>query len=149
MSTTDAAHQEELKALKALYDKVGLRGYWDIGRTASRPEPITPKLWRWSDIYPALQRASQVVRIGEEAFRRANGMVTGSRTLNAGFQYVGPGETAGAHRHVASALRFVVEGHGGYTTSDGVQMIMEPGDLLTQPNWTWHDHNNFGNEPMI
>ena len=136
MSTTDAAHQEELKALKALYDKVGLRGYWDVGRTASRPEPITPKLWRWSDIYPALQRASQVVRIGKEAFRRANGMVTGSRTLNAGFQYVGPGESAGAHRHVASALRFVVQGHGGYTTSDGVQMIMEPGDLLTQPNWT-------------
>jgi gentisate 1,2-dioxygenase len=62
---------------------------------------------------------------------------------------VGPGETAGAHRHVASALRFVVQGHGGYTTSDGVQMIMEPGDLLTQPNWTWHDHNNFGTEPMI
>ena len=149
MSTTDAAHQEELIALKALYDKVGLRGYWDIGRTASRPAPIAPKLWRWSDIYPALQRASQIVRIGEEAFRRANGMVTGSRTLNAGFQYVGPGETAGAHRHVASALRFVVQGHGGYTTSDGVQMIMEPGDLLTQPNWTWHDHNNFGTEPMI
>ena len=113
------------------------------------PAPIAPKLWRWSDIYPALQRASQIVRIGEEAFRRANGMVTGSRTLNAGFQYVGPGETAGAHRHVASALRFVVQGHGGYTTSDGVQMIMEPGDLLTQPNWTWHDHNNFGTEPMI
>jgi gentisate 1,2-dioxygenase len=28
-------------------------------------------------------------------------------------------------------------------------MLMEPGDLLTQPNWTWHDHNNFSNEPMI
>ena len=76
MSTTDASHQEELKALKALYDKVGLRGYWDIGRTASRPEPIEPKLWRWSDIYPALQRASEVVRIGEDAFRRANGIAT-------------------------------------------------------------------------
>ena len=149
MSTTDASHQEELKVLKALYDKVGLRGYWDIGRTASRPAPIEPKLWRWSDIYPALQRASEVVRIGEDAFRRANGMLTGSRTLNAGYQYVAPGESAGAHRHVASALRFVVQGHGGYTTSDGVQMVMEPGDLLTQPNWTWHDHNNFGNEPMI
>jgi gentisate 1,2-dioxygenase len=149
MSTTDTSHQEELKALKALYDKVGLRGYWDIGRTAGRPEPIEPKLWRWSDIYPALQRASEIVRLGEDVFRRANGMLTGSRTLNAGYQYVGPGETAGAHRHVASALRFVVQGHGGYTTSDGVQMVMEPGDLLTQPNWTWHDHSNFGNEPMI
>ena len=149
MSTPDVSHQEELIALKALYDKVGLRGYWDIGRTASRPAPIAPKLWRWSDIYPALQRASQIVRIGEDTFRRANGLDSDSRTVLAGFQYVGPGESAGAHRHVASALRFVVQGHGGYTTSDGVQMIMEPGDLLTQPNWTWHDHNNFGTEPMI
>ena len=149
MSTADQSHQDELRDLKVLYDKVGLRGYWDISRTASRPAPIEPKLWRWSDIYPALQRAAEVVRLGEDTFRRANGMATGSRTLTAGFQYVAPGESAGAHRHTASALRFVVQGHGGYTTSDGVQMIMEPGDLLTQPNWTWHDHNNFANEPMI
>src|ERR1700746_3446471 len=125
MSTTDASHQEELKALKAQYDKVGLRGYWDISRTASRPAPIEPKLWRWSDIYPALQRASQVVRIAENTFRRANAIMTGSRTLNAAFQYVGPGESAGAHRHVASALRFVVQGHGGYTTSACAQVLME------------------------
>lgn len=149
MSTMDQSHQEELRALKELYDKVGLRGYWDISRTASRPAPVTPKIWRWRDIYPALQRAAEVVRLGEDTFRRANGMSTGSRTLTAGFQYVAPGESAGAHRHTASALRFVVQGRGGYTTSDGVQMVMEPGDLLTQPNWTWHDHNNFSNEPMI
>lgn len=149
MATTDQAHQEELKVLKEHYDRVGLRGYWDIGRTANRPPPVVPKIWRWRDIYPALQRAAEVVRIGEDTFRRANGMVTGSRTLTAGFQYVAPGESAGAHRHTASALRFVVQGRGGYTTSDGVQMLMEPGDLLTQPNWTWHDHNNFGNEPQI
>ena len=37
MNTPDVSHQEELKTLKLLYDKVGLRGYWDIGRTASRP----------------------------------------------------------------------------------------------------------------
>jgi gentisate 1,2-dioxygenase len=149
MSTTDQSHQDELRALKELYDKVGLRGYWDIGRTASRPPPIEPRIWHWRDVYPALQRSAEVIRLGEDTFRRANGMDTGSRTLIAGFQYVAPGESAGAHRHRASALRFVVQGHGGYTTSDGVQMMMEPGDLLTQPNWTWHDHNNFGNEPMI
>jgi gentisate 1,2-dioxygenase len=148
-TTTDEAHKEELRALKEQYDRVGLRGYWDIGRTASRPPPIEPKIWHWADVYPALQRAAAVVRLGEDTFRRANGMVTGSRTLTAGYQYVAPGESAGAHRHTASALRFVVQGRGGYTTSDGVQMMMEPGDLLTQPNWTWHDHNNFSNEPMI
>src|ERR1700756_1035228 len=115
MSTTDASHQEELKALKAQYDKVGLRGYWDISRTASRPAPIEPKLWRWSDIYPALQRAAQVVRIGEDTFRRANGIMTGSRTLNAGFQYVGPRESAGGLRNVALGIRFDTTGSGGRT----------------------------------
>ena len=74
MSTTDASHQKELEVLKGLYDKVGLRGYWDIGRTASRPAPIEPKLWRWSDIYPALQRASQVVRLGEDTVTTAAGL---------------------------------------------------------------------------
>lgn len=28
-------------------------------------------------------------------------------------------------------------------------MPMEPGDLLTQPNWVWHDHNNKTADPMI
>jgi len=149
MNTASQSHKEELAALKKVYDEVGLRGYWDIARTTSGPKPIEPKIWHWRDVYPALQRAAEVVRLGEDTFRRANGMATGSRTLNAGFQYVAPGESAGAHRHTASALRFVVQGHGGYTTSDGEKMPMEPGDLLTQPNWTWHDHNNFGNEPMI
>ena len=149
MSAASQAREKEFRELKELYDKVGLRGYWDIARTANRPQPIQPRIWHWRDVYPALQRAAEVVRLGEDTFRRANGMDTGSRTLNAGFQYVAPGESAGAHRHTASALRFVVQGHGGYTTSDGEKMMMEPGDLLTQPNWTWHDHNNFGNEAMI
>jgi gentisate 1,2-dioxygenase len=149
MTTTSQSHQEEMRALKELYDSVGLRGYWDIDRRTGGAPPIQPKIWRWRDIYPALQRAAAIVRLGEDTFRRANGMNTGSRTITAGFQYVAPGETAAAHRHTASALRFVVQGHGGYTTSDGEQMTMEPGDLLTQPNWTWHDHSNFSNEPMI
>jgi gentisate 1,2-dioxygenase len=28
-------------------------------------------------------------------------------------------------------------------------MIMEPGDLLIQPNWVWHDHVNDSKEPII
>ena len=28
-------------------------------------------------------------------------------------------------------------------------MFMEPGDLLVQPNWTWHGTTNPGNEPMF
>src|SRR2546422_3651666 len=108
MSSTSQSHQAEMQALRELYDSVGLRGYWDMDRRTGGPAPIQAKIWRWSDIYPALQRAAAIVRLGEDTFRRANGMNTGSRTITAGFQYVAPGETAAAHRHTASALRFVV-----------------------------------------
>jgi gentisate 1,2-dioxygenase len=66
-----------------------------------------------------------------------------------GFQIVMPGESAEAHRHSPSALRFVVQGQGAYTTSNGEPMIMAPGDLLTQPNWVWHDHTNNTADPII
>jgi gentisate 1,2-dioxygenase len=26
---------------------------------------------------------------------------------------------------------------------------MEPGDLILTPQWTWHDHNNYGDQPMV
>jgi gentisate 1,2-dioxygenase len=74
---------------------------------------------------------------------------TTSATLTLAFQLLLPGEKAQAHRHNFSAVRFVVQGSGAYSTAAGEQMIMEPGDLLTQPNWAWHDHNNQTNEPCI
>ena len=81
-----------------------------------------------------------MVRLGGDAFRRNM----------AGYQIVMPGEAAAAHRHTASAMRFVVVGDGSaYTTTNGEQMFMEPGDLLVQPSFGWHDHSNPGSEPVI
>jgi gentisate 1,2-dioxygenase len=61
-----------------------------------------------------------------------------------------PGEVAPAHRHVASALRFVLEsGGGGYTAVDGERSFMAPGDFVITPSWTWHDHGNSGDAPVI
>jgi gentisate 1,2-dioxygenase len=48
-----------------------------------------------------------------------------------------------------TALRFVVSGGGTYTTSNAEAMVMEPGDLLIQPNWAWHDHVNDSQEPIV
>ncbi len=65
-------------------------------------------------------------------------------------QLVKPGERAECHRHTAAALRFVVEGDGtGYTNVEGEQMLMEPGDLVLTPNWTWHDHFNCGKKNLV
>jgi gentisate 1,2-dioxygenase len=60
-----------------------------------------------------------------------------------------PGEVAPAHRHSQSALRFIIEGHGAYTAVDGERTLMEPGDFVITPSWTWHDHGNESAEPMV
>ena len=146
MSSTSTDHDQELNALHEKFAGLGLRGYWQI-----RPEKhvMEPKLWRWQEIHPVLMEAADVVRIGPEAFRRNIGLQTGSRTISMGFQIVLPGESAPAHRHTNTALRFVVEGGGAYTTSNGEPMVMERGDLLIQPNWVWHDHVNDSDRPII
>lgn len=145
MTSLSRDHQQRLDGLHEKFAKMGLRGYWQIQREKRHVEP---KLWRWEEIYPVLMEAADVVRIGPEAFRRNIGLQTGSRTISMGFQIVMPGESAAAHRHTNTALRFVVQG-SAYTTSNGEPMVMEPGDLLIQPNWVWHDHVNDSNQPII
>ena len=102
----------------------------------------------------ALDRAAQLIR-PEEAFRRFIGYqhpelkLGTAHTLLMGAQMVRPGEFAPAHRHTMGAIRFVVEGHGAATIVEGEPLPMEPGDLITTPSWTWHDHINTGDTPII
>jgi gentisate 1,2-dioxygenase len=70
-------------------------------------------------------------------------------TIYAGLQLILPGETAPAHRHTAFALRFIVEGEGAFTAVEGKRVIMERGDVILTPSWTWHDHGSDGNGPMV
>ena len=146
MSTPAANETKDREQLHKQFAELGLRGYWQNPRDTQRMEP---KLWRWQKLFPVLMETTEVIRIGPDAFRRNVGLQTGSKTLSMGFQIVLPGETAAAHRHTNTALRFVVSGGGAYTTSNGEPMVMEPGDLLIQPNWVWHDHVNNSNEPII
>jgi gentisate 1,2-dioxygenase len=113
-----------------------LMGYWMRPQERKRPEP---RMTKWSTIYPLLLEAGEAVSL-ENAFRRNI----------SGFQIVMPGEKAPAHRHTASAMRLVIVGDGSaYTTTNGEQMFMEPGDFLVQPGWGWHDHSNPGTDPVI
>lgn len=72
-----------------------------------------------------------------------------TRTFAAMLQHLNPGEVTESHRHTASSVYFMIQGSNLYTTADGEQQFMEPGDLLTQPNWTWHGSTNTGSEPAI
>ena len=72
-----------------------------------------------------------------------------THSLYAGLQLIMPGEIAPSHRHIQSALRFVIEGNGAYTAVDGERITMRPGDFIITPSWTWHDHGNPGTEPVV
>lgn len=123
------------------------------------PEPRTsavPHVWRYADVRPALMEAGEAVT-AEEAERRVlmllnpglDGKAAATNLLYAGLQLVLPGEIAGPHRHSQAALRFIVEGDGGYTTVDGQRTIMRTGDMVLTPSMTAHDHGNESDGPMI
>jgi gentisate 1,2-dioxygenase len=130
--------EDRLEALNQKIREKGLFGFWmrDMRQRTPAPEP---QVTRWREVYPLLLEAAEVVPL-EMTERRLVG----------GYQILMPGEQAPAHRHTMSAIRFVISGDGiSYTTCNGEKMFMEPGDLLVQPNWGWHDHSNPGQEPAI
>jgi gentisate 1,2-dioxygenase len=115
-----------------------------------------PYLWRYADVRPHLLRAGELVST-REAERRVlmllnpglEGAAAATSTLFAGMQLILPGEIARAHRHSPTAIRVIVEGHGAYTAVEGERCFMEPGDLILTPSWSWHDHGNDTDAPMI
>ena len=128
-----------------------------LGHLLSKePNPAAiPAIWRYAEIRPSLMKAGEVVS-AEEAERRVLMLVNPALeapcttdTIYGGLQLVQPGEVAPAHRHVASALRFIIEGSRGFTAVDGERIIMERGDVILTPSWKWHDHGNDGNGPVI
>jgi len=148
----------ELRKLHARLDEYSLAGHW---QSRTKNPDLVPHLWPWSVIYSCLMESGDVVKLGgidDAAKRRTVQLVNPaltdrkatSRTIQMSIQLVKPDERAECHRHSAAALRFVVEGDGmAYTTVEGEQMLMEPGDLVLTPNWTWHDHFNPGKSNIV
>ncbi|PYN61062.1 MAG: cupin [Candidatus Rokuibacteriota bacterium] len=123
---------------------------------AERVTRAVPHRWRWRETRPLLLEAARLVPIAL-AERRVlvlenpglKGTYAITATLYAGLQIILPGEAAPSHHHTPAALRLVVEGHGAYTTVDGVKCAMEPGDLIVTPPMRWHDHGHEGHEPVV
>lgn len=115
-----------------------------------------PYLWRYRHLRPLMLRFAEMLSL-DEAERRVlmlvnPGLQEPPATVNnlyAGIQIILPGETAQAHRHSASAFRFIIEGSGAFTTVNGERIAMNPGDLLLTPSWYWHDHTHEGQGPMM
>lgn len=144
------------------YDRArekSLAPLWRVlgGLVTEEPKsPAVPAHWAYGDVRPYLIEACDLIST-EEAERRVlvfenPGLPGQSRitpSLFCGYQIILPGEIAPAHRHVASALRFIVEGRDAYTAVAGERTMMEPGDFVITPSWTWHDHGNESDGPMV
>ncbi|GAC1629479.1 MAG: gentisate 1,2-dioxygenase [Nevskia sp.] len=118
--------------------------------------PAIPALWRYAELREHVmeagrqitaERAERRVLILENPALRGQSCITPS--LYAGLQLILPGEVAPAHRHTQSALRLVLDGEGAYTAVDGERTTMQRGDFIITPAWTWHDHGNLGDEPVV
>jgi gentisate 1,2-dioxygenase len=130
-----------------------LAGLWAAGVPGHKAEK--PFLWTWQSVHDGLLRAKDEIGL-DAAERRVVKLLNpnlslpiSSRTVQFNFQLVNPGEVARAHRHSLAAIRFILEGRGGYTNVDGERCDMEPGDFILTPAWTWHDHFNGSNEAVI
>ena len=130
---------------------------WERAESMMRPgTECVPKLWRYGELKPKLLEAASLIS-KEKAERRVlvleNPSLRGSTfvasTLYAGLQIILPGETARSHRHSPSALRFLIEGEGGYTSVGGERAFMRPGDFVVTPSWSWHEHGNEGTGPVV
>jgi gentisate 1,2-dioxygenase len=156
MSNAGHLQREQVFSLDRRMAENFLTGHWQT--SGEREDDLKPWVWRWSVIYSCLREAGEVVPLGKvddpnnrrTVQLRNPGLPRGaSRTLGMSVQLVNPGETAECHRHTNAALRFVVESKGMYTTVEGERLLMEPGDLLLTPNWTWHDHANFTDSQAV
>jgi gentisate 1,2-dioxygenase len=154
--TTDAATRQKY------YDTIepqSLAPLWEVLKGLVPPEPKSKAdahVWKYSQVRPLLMEAGKIVT-AEEAERRVlvlenpalKGQSRITPSMYSGVQLVMPGEIAPAHKHTASALRFVLESDGGYTTVAGERTYMRRGDFVITPNGAWHDHGQEKSSPII
>ncbi len=147
------ANVEDTPELKAYYrdlEALELGALWNVANNIEPwyPQPKSvPVHWKWRDVEPMVRRAAQLVS-AEKAARRVVMLVNPGRRewsaaaglLYTGVQVMNPGEFTSAHRHQASALRFIMKGRGAYTAVDGERLKLGARDFVLTPNGTWHDH---------
>jgi gentisate 1,2-dioxygenase len=146
----------------AYYERIGAHNMtplWEVLGALVPEQPRSPAmatLWRYAELRDHVMEAGRLIS-ADEAERRVlilenpalRGQSCITQSLYAGLQLILPSEVAPAHRHTQSALRLVLDGEGAYTAVDGERTTMHRGDFIITPAWTWHDHGNLGNEPVV
>jgi gentisate 1,2-dioxygenase len=147
---------KDLKQFNAELKEKNLAGYWETSEGEVYREPVStfePCLWKWKDIHDAITQAGEVVGL-EMVSRRVIRLCSPSKgttapTFQFNIQMLQPGEHAVAHRHTQAGVRFVIRGKGARCVVEGESFKMEEGDFLTNPRWTWHEHVNDSDQPVL
>ena len=140
-------------------DPKNLAPLWEVLPGIAKQLPKSacePYIWHYADVRETLLKSADLIT-AEQAERRVlilenpgmRGRFRVTTALFAGLQLIMPGEIAPAPRHTQAALRFIVEGSGAYTAVEGERTYMEEGDFVITPSWTWHDHGNESEQPMV
>jgi gentisate 1,2-dioxygenase len=153
LSREDLARSGTLDELYGKLHSVGMGAGWNKPTPslwASPRKTFVPAHWKYQQARGALDAAGRLINT-ELAERRnlilvnpAEGNSYGTvRTIVTAYQMIMPGEWARVHRHTPNALRLILDAEPGtYTEVDGVNIAMEPGDVLLTPNWSTHGHGN-------
>lgn len=140
----------ELEAYYKELESLGAGALWTVANDIEPWEPRSssvPMIWKYDDLRELAIKSAQLVT-PEQAGRRVVYLVNDNRKdvsaavgwLYTGIQVTSPGESTSAHRHKASALRFIMEGEGGYTVVNGNKITFEVNDFVITPNSAWHEH---------
>src|SRR3979490_1973505 len=147
---------------EAYYERISkfdMAPLWKVMKSVVTKEPVTrcaPVIWHYEDVKSLVMESGSLIS-AEEAQRRVlilenpamRGESRATNTLFAGIQLILPGEVAPVHRHVSSAIRFVLDGEGAYKAVEGEKAFMAPGDFVITANWAPHDHGNPSKKPML
>jgi gentisate 1,2-dioxygenase len=152
-SRQELAQSGTLEELYGKLDKVGMGPGWNKPTPSLWAAPrktLVPAHWAYEQARGALDAAGRLINTALAERRNlilvnpAEGNTYGTtRTLVAAYQMIMPGEWAKVHRHTPNALRLILDAEPGtYTEVDGINIAMEPGDVLLTPNWSTHGHGN-------
>lgn len=161
MDTRNFAMKSDTRR-KEYYDRIAVDSMTPLWEVLGALVPQTPKSpavahkWEYAAVRSHVMEAGALIT-ASEAERRVlilenpalRGQSCITQALYAGLQLIMPGEVAPAHRHSQSALRLVLDGEGAYTAVDGERTTMRRGDFIITPAWTWHDHGNLGEQPVV
>ncbi len=153
------ADNENLAAYYKKLESFGTGALWTVANEIEPwyPQPKSvPMLWRYEDMRPLVVESASLVK-GSDAGRRVVYLANDGRRdiaaavglLYSGIQIMNPGESMTAHRHAASALRFVIEGSGAWTIVDGDRLEVGPNDFAITPSGTWHEHGNSADDNFV